>query len=149
MELLSFQLASRTHAVDEHDDAVAAAYAMVALWHEERLLLVRTRDRSWWELPGGGVEPGETAREAAVRELREETCEEIAPDELRLVGFATTALGPSRRVLIGALFTATAASPAEFTPNEEISEICWWDGEQELPQLQTVDTYLATLTKQH
>jgi 8-oxo-dGTP pyrophosphatase MutT (NUDIX family) len=35
------------------------------------LLLVRQRDR--WVLPGGGVEDGETNREALVRELREET----------------------------------------------------------------------------
>jgi 8-oxo-dGTP pyrophosphatase MutT (NUDIX family) len=27
----------------------------------------------WWELPGGGISPGESYREAAVREIREET----------------------------------------------------------------------------
>lgn len=38
----------------------------------ERVLLVKHRWREWVP-PGGTVEPGETPREAAVRELREET----------------------------------------------------------------------------
>lgn len=147
MELIAFQPAAEVQSVDERDDAVVAQYVLVALWHEERLLLVRERSRDCWELPGGGVEPGESSREAAVRELREETGEEVAPERLRLVGYATTALGPSRRVLIGALFTASTSAPTAFTPNEEISEVCWWDGRRDLPRVQTVDTYLANLAR--
>jgi 8-oxo-dGTP pyrophosphatase MutT (NUDIX family) len=52
---------------------------MIVLDSSERMLLLHTRDfprpdlGTWWELPGGGIEPGETDVEAAIRELAEET----------------------------------------------------------------------------
>ncbi|MBR7744131.1 NUDIX domain-containing protein [Phycicoccus sp. BSK3Z-2] len=37
----------------------------------------------FWDTPGGGVDPGETDREAAVRELAEETGVVLSPDAVR------------------------------------------------------------------
>lgn len=54
-----------------------------------RILLLHTRDPTcaelgtWWELPGGGVEPGETLEEAASRELYEETSIWVDPRAIR------------------------------------------------------------------
>jgi 8-oxo-dGTP pyrophosphatase MutT (NUDIX family) len=45
----------------------------------ERVLLFHARDfenpdgGTWWELPGGGIDPGESYMDTAIRELHEET----------------------------------------------------------------------------
>lgn len=36
----------------------------------------------WWVTPGGGIDPGESPRQAAVRELAEETGLQVAPEQL-------------------------------------------------------------------
>ncbi|MBX5451717.1 NUDIX domain-containing protein [Thermogemmatispora sp.] len=49
-----------------------------------RVLLVHRNDIDWWNLPGGGMELGETVDEAVKREVREETGLEVTVE--RLVG---------------------------------------------------------------
>jgi len=54
------------------------------IFDEGRVLLARRRDIDWWNLPGGGMEAGETVEEAICREVREETGLEIEVE--RLIG---------------------------------------------------------------
>ena len=44
---------------------------------DQRVLLAHRRDINWWNLPGGGMERGETVEDAVRREVREETGLEI------------------------------------------------------------------------
>jgi ADP-ribose pyrophosphatase YjhB (NUDIX family) len=47
---------------------------------EGRLLLIYDEDHGSWVVPGGTVQPGETLREAVVREVREESGVDIVPE---------------------------------------------------------------------
>nr|WP_233571528.1 NUDIX domain-containing protein [Cellulomonas triticagri] len=63
---------------------------------DDRLLLVRGHDvdqpeRSWWFTVGGGIDPGESAPDAALREVREETG--LVLDPGALVGPVLTRTG--------------------------------------------------------
>ncbi len=62
---------------------------LVVVDSADRILLLHTRDPTypelgtWWELPGGGVEPDEAIEDAAIRELYEETSIRIDPSAIR------------------------------------------------------------------
>ncbi len=58
--------------------------ALVAVWVRHRVLMLRLSYRTDLSLPGGGIERGETAEQAALRELLEETGLALTPADLRL-----------------------------------------------------------------
>lgn len=52
------------------------------IFDEGCILLGHRRDVDWWNLPGGGMEVGETVDEALRREVREETGLEVEVEQL-------------------------------------------------------------------
>jgi 8-oxo-dGTP pyrophosphatase MutT (NUDIX family) len=58
--------------------------ALVAIWHDGRVLLVKNSYVDYYSLPGGYVKRGEHPSEAAARELREELSLEVDPSQLEL-----------------------------------------------------------------
>ncbi|SCK55183.1 ADP-ribose pyrophosphatase [Streptomyces sp. WMMB 714] len=150
MALLSFDEAAELPESAGYED-VPTGYVLVVLWHEGRVLMVYERERACWELPGGGIEPQETPRAAAVRELREETGQRVDEAELRFVGHTRTAVGEAQRVLGGAVFAAEVREPHPFTANDEVSAVHWRAGTEPLPGgglVQTVDEYIVELCRE-
>ena len=52
---------------------VRPKYAVIIAKYQGQLLWCRHKQRTTWEIPGGHIEAGESAIEAAARELQEET----------------------------------------------------------------------------
>ncbi|MER7565284.1 NUDIX hydrolase [Streptomyces sp. NPDC048523] len=123
--------------------------SLVALWHADRVLLVLDRYRRHWELPGGRIEDGESPRQAAARELSEESGQ-VSDGPLRFIGYAGFVLAPDRRAEYAALFAGSTTTIRGFQANEEIMAIRWWNpGPREpLPAgVHPLDAHLARLTR--
>ncbi|MFF0967594.1 NUDIX domain-containing protein [Streptomyces sp. NPDC003703] len=102
---------------------------VVACTPDGRVLLI---ERGWppfegaWALPGGHVDPGETSRAAAVRELAEETGVHAEAAGLRQIGtFDRPDRDPrGRYVTCAYLALVPAGTPA--TAGDDASAARWW-----------------------
>jgi len=130
----------------------------------DRLLLVRGHDvdrpeRTWWFTLGGGIDPGESPREAAVREVREETGLHVPEEDLVGPVLARSAVFDFQREHVRQdeeFFLARIDRPAPvhregWTAVERsfMDELRWWD----LEELHEVDVEvfpagLAELTQE-
>jgi 8-oxo-dGTP pyrophosphatase MutT (NUDIX family) len=102
-----------------------------------RILLQKRTDGDWWSLPAGGMDPGETPTQTAIREVREETGLEV--ELVRFLGLysnpelCTVYPDGNRRQMVGASFLGRVIGGQLIQSNEETAELRWF-GPDELPQ---------------
>ena len=95
-----------------------------------RILLQKRTDGDFWSLPAGGMEPGETPTQAAIREVREETGLEV--ELVRFLGLysdpelCTVYPAGNRMQLVGASFLARIIGGEMIDSNEETAELRWF-----------------------
>ncbi|WP_158290993.1 NUDIX hydrolase [Kribbella antiqua] len=133
----------REDELDGLDPSVPLTASLVVLWCGHECLMVFNRYRQAWELPGGMLDPGESPREAAVRELAEESGQRA--DNLELAGVAMIRVAPDDRLEYLAIYRGHIESPQPFTPNDEMSDGVWWSPREALADLFPIDAALATL----
>lgn len=94
----------------------------IAFVRDGQVLTVRKRGTSRFMLVGGKLEPGEPAREAAVREAREEVGLDV--DDLTLLGhYRAAAANEPGHVVVSTVFTAHL--PGTPVAAAEIAELRW------------------------
>jgi ADP-ribose pyrophosphatase YjhB (NUDIX family) len=111
------------HAIPETPPAgdLAPEFAVVLAHGPAGVVLVFNRHRQVWELPGGFIDPGETAREGARRELAEEAG--CATGALEWLGVVEVDDGRRRR---GAVFACRVADVPAQIRNDEMDGIAAW-----------------------
>lgn len=102
----------------EHSTELPRVRVAVVVTRGDELLLVRHRkkDRTYWLVPGGGLDYGESIAECATRELREETGLEI---EVKRHLYLSEAIAPDKSRHIVNLFVLAEVTGGTLTQPEE------------------------------
>lgn len=112
--------------------------ACTAIWRHDKILLAR-RGRApninTWAMPGGLVEVGESLKEAAIREVWEETALKISNPVFNRFHeiIVDDDCGRTQRHFVLAMFVATSPS-GEAIAGDDAKEVRWFD-EAEMLQL--------------
>ena len=109
---------------------VTAAFCLV---RDRRLLTVRKAGSERFMLPGGKIDPGESPREAAVREVMEEVGVDVAGLGLPLGRFRDVAANEPDAWVDATVFVTDLDPDHMPTPLAEIAEQRWLGIDDDLP----------------
>lgn len=100
--------------------------------------------RKQWEFPAGGIDEGETAREAAIRELYEETHQRNEQLVFRGLFKVEDAKG---NIKYQAIFTCQQDEliPFEHTEFDEMNEIMLWDMKEDIGYVDECDVKIVRM----
>ena len=121
---------------------VTGAFSIVTV--DSQYIIGYNKWRQQWEFCGGGIEPRETAREAAIRELFEETHQRAS--ELTFRGISRMQK-PTGEICYQAVFTGVVErlEPFVATDEDEMSDIMLWDLEKNIGYVDECDLKIVEM----
>ena len=121
---------------------VTGAYAILRI--ADKYVVGYNKWRKQWEFPAGGIEPRETAREAAIRELYEETHQKT--DNLTFKGLFKVK-DAQENIKYQAIFVGRQNELTPFAPNEtdEMEKIILWDMKEDIGYVDECDIKIVQI----
>ena len=114
----------------KNDPQIAAK--VLILFKDKYLLLLRSDKEeicpSEWDIPGGGIEPGETINEALIREVKEETGIDISSSDFSPI--KNWKMNKDGMEVGGTDFLCVLADLQKISLSAEHSRAQWFSGEE-------------------
>jgi 8-oxo-dGTP diphosphatase len=130
--------------VNQENYKYPITHALVVAKNKKGYLLAYNVWRNNWELAGGIIENGETMRECAAREMKEETNQIAKKMEFRgLMRFKLK----NGKIEYGGLFNAKIETERPFIKNKETNKIVFWNGVEDIGYINEIDKKLLEYYK--